>query len=337
MLEMQKPSSRASSDTPSTPASSKRAVSIPPSSQSATRLSTPRSGKAPVTGTFMLDPSRAAMSADATGKNVKLFPPSKPLAKDRAFWQRARTAASGPWTGSNSVSGFHLRRASFEDTPSRPFTAESTLGSMFNGNLDILRNNDVSGIAELLPLMAARPHNNSLASASFTEDSDAEVSDINMQDFLDMDDDESDSDETLSTPVDSATKSDTLDALDTPLKARHDVSGAGLLDHLDQQRGLVGSFRRNQHQAKHVSSLASHPATRASTSETNALQKGRRAAANTPITPARKKRASQDLTLTGAGVRKNVSTPLSARRPRSRGASLSANGMHETLGQSIMQ
>ncbi|KAK1020800.1 hypothetical protein LTR33_018720, partial [Friedmanniomyces endolithicus] len=148
-------------------------------------------------------------------------------------------------------------------------------------------------------------------------------------DFIDMDSDESDSEEptSASTFSSAAGPRDSYSSADT---SRND----SLLNHLDQQRGLVGSFRRNQNFAKQVSSLASHPVKRASTLESNALQKGRRAAANIPITPARKKRISQDLSLTGAGVRKAVGSPLAGRRPRSRGGSLS--GMHQTLGPSLM-
>lgn len=143
--------------------------------------------------------------------------------------------------------------------------------------------------------------------------------DINMQDFIDIDDTDSDSQDTPTASMTSLPQDE------------HDHS-AGLLTHFDQRQGIVGSFRRNQYQAKHFSSLASHPAKRASASEYNALQKGRRGAANTPMTPARKKRASQDLTPISSSVagisKKNASSPLmSSRRQRSRGNSLLGMGL----------
>ncbi|KAK4547717.1 hypothetical protein LTR36_000675 [Oleoguttula mirabilis] len=310
---------------PSTPTSAKRPVARAARAQ-ATPLSTPTTGKGPRMGTFVVDKSRATMSADSNGNRIKVLPPTKPCEKDKAFWDRARTAASSRSSTPRS-SGYWNMRTPGQEMPPRPFTAQSTLRSMFNGNLDILHNNDVSGLAgDLFPGLATRP-GASFASASMTEDSETEMTEVNMDDFLDMDDSDSESDELSSAPLTSPTQPGHSD----PFTSRND----SLLNHLDQQRGLVGSFRRNQTQAKHFSSLAANPAKRASTSEHNALQKGRRAAANIPVTPARKKRVSQDLGLTGAGVKKAVSSPLASRRPRSRGSSVS--GMQQTLSPSGMQ
>lgn len=280
-------------------------------------------------GTFNIDPTRASMSADSSRKQIQLWPPSRPSAKDKAFWDRVKRSAARRGSPQSSVY-FNMRSPHGDDMPQRPFTAQSTLSSMFNGNLDILRNNDMSGIAgDLFPTLRNRPHT-SFASISMTEDSEAELQDINMQDFIDLDDDESDSDEPSSATVTSPTNPNSFPDFTTMVDTRND----SLLGHLDQQRGLVGSFRRNQNHAKHISSLPAHPAHRASTSEHNALQKGRRAAANTPITPARKNRISQDLSLTGSGVKKAVGNPLAARRPHSRGGSSSA--LQQTLSQPLL-
>ena len=289
--------------------------------------------KGPRLGTFVLDKTRASMSADADSKQIKVFPPANPEGKDKAFWDRAKIAARSRSTPPRAGAFWNMRSPNKHDMPERPFTAQSTLGSMFNGNLDILRNNDVAGIgAEMFPAML--PKAATFPATTMSDDSGSEDQDIDMQEFLDIDDSGSESDVVQSTPVMSPGQSDVFDSFTSLGASRHD-SGTGLLDHLDQHRGLVGSFRRNQTQVKHVSSLASNAAKRASTSEYNALQKGRRAAANTPITPARRKRTSQDLSLTGSGVRKFVSSPLAGRRPRSRGGSMS--GIHQTLSPSIMK
>ena len=291
-----------------------------------TPLATPKTGKGPKMGTFAVDRSRATMSADTIANRIKVLPPSKPSEKDKAFWDRAKFAASSR-SGTSRSSGYWNMRTLGPELPQRPFTAQSTLGSMFNGNLDILRNNDDSGIAgELFPGMVPL-HNSAFTTASLAEDSDDEFPEVNMEEFLDMDQSESEDedDEQSSAPVTSPSQP----AL-TPISATQSRNDR-LLDHLDQQRGLVGSFRRNQNNAKLLSSLAANPASRASTSEHNALQKGKRAAANIPVTPARKKRVSQDLT--GAGVRKGANSPLANRRPRSRGGSISASA-HQQLGLS---
>lgn len=310
--------------------------------RTASKPSTPRpatpkgSSKTLKLGTFTLDPTRATMTSDSGGKNIKLLPPATPLAKDKAFWERAKTASSSR-DGSPGNSFITRPTPGADSMPARPFTTESTLGMMFQGNLDILRNNDVSGIVDdsragnLPPTFV--PAQTSFISTTTIPDSDTDIQeDINMQDFIDFSDSGSETDEQqvgiFSSPAHS-TFFDPLMEMDTP--SRH---GSDLMGHFDQYRGVVGSFRRNQHQARQVSSQASHPAKRASAHEYNALQKGRRGAANTPITPARKKRASQDLTPNNAGVRKSINSPLTARRPRSRGNSLvgiSANSLYQTL------
>ncbi|KAI6887881.1 hypothetical protein KC360_g373 [Hortaea werneckii] len=310
---------------PTTPTPSKPSS---PTNTQHSAVSTPKSGKGPKMGTFTVDNSRATMSADAQGNRIKVDPPSKPADKEKAFWDRARSAVSSRSSTPRSSVQWSVRTPGPE-LPPRPFTAQSTLGSMFNGNLDILRNNDVSGIAgDLLPGAAATHPMTSLASGSDYDDSDAEMPEVNMQDFLDIEESGSESDKPASAPITS------------PVAGADDVfsfpnRSDSLLNHLDQQRGLVGSFRRNQNQVRHVSSLAANPAKRAQTSEYNAMQQGRRAAANTPMTPARKNRASTDLSLTGSGVKKAVGSPLASRRPRSRGNSSAA--MQQTLGPSIMQ
>lgn len=326
---------RASSSTPSTPLPAKRALPSASHSPSTPRPVTPKDCKGPKAGTFAIDPTRATMTTDAEGRKIKLLPPTKPIEKDRAFWERARTANSSR-DGSPGNSYLTLPSPGAESIPARPFTAQSTLGSMFNGNLDILRNNDVAGIADdMFPAMMVQSQS-SITTMTTTEDSDADRQDINMQDFIDLNDSDSDSESPPTGVIASPTETDMFSSF-TSDSGCNERRGSGLLEHFDQYRGVVSSFRRNQHHAKHVSSLPSHPAKRASAHEYNALQKGRRGAANTPITPARKNRVSQDLTSNGAGIRKSLNSPLAARRPRSRGNSLagiSNSDLYQTLTRS---
>lgn len=279
----------------------------------------PGTGKGPKTGTFAIDPTRATVTVGASGRRITVMPPTKPLEKDKGFWERAQSANTRNISPANSLST--IVSPGVDKIPERPFTAQSTLGSMFNGNLDLLRNNDVSGIAEDLFPAVMRRSDTLLTTTTSTEDSEIEHPDVNMQDFLEIHDSGSDTDGTPSASIMSPVDSGMLSPF-TSGGGRVDGTSAALLSHFDQCRGVVGSFRRNQFQAKHFSSLPSHPAKRASASEYNALQKGRRGAANTPMTPARKKRVSQDLTPSGAGVRKSSNSPLVSRRPRSRGNSL---------------
>lgn len=297
----------------------KRAISTT-STPSTSRPTTPRTGRGPRTGTFVIDPTRPTMTTDAQGKNIKIIPPSQPRENERAFWERAKTANSSNTNTPPGSTYLTMPSPQSEDAPTRPLTARSTLGSMFNGDVDILRNHDISGIAEdLFPTVLPSRQTSFTAT---TDDSESEMQDINMQDFLAMDDSDDSESDVNGTP--------TADNV----FVRRDSLPSGLLRHFDQRRGVVGSFRRNQHTARHISSLASHPNERASTHEFNALQKGKRGAANTPITPARKKRVSQDLSFGSSGVRKSMGNPLSAsRRQRSRGNSLA--GINADLLQTL--
>lgn len=307
-----------------------RTISRATSTPSISRPSTPKTGRGPQMGTFAKDPSRATITNDSVARRTKIEPPRNPPEKDKAFWENARRANLKP-SGSRRGSDANMSPGS-ESIPDRPFTAQSTLGTMFNGNLDLLRNNDTSDRESAFmppPLSNAQL---SFSATSATEDSDDDSVDINMQDFIEMSDSDSD-DENRPTSSQLDLPSDT-EMYGSSQTIGMPNSSPGLLSHFELNRGLVGSFRKNQQSTKHFSSLASHPAKRASAHEYNALQKGRRGAANTPMTPARKKRASQDLTQISGGVRKSISSPLASRRPRSRGNSIATKnsaGLYETL------
>ena len=305
MLEMKK-AAGPSNKSPRTPSARKRPFSRDGSTASVSRQGSIRQGCGPRVGTFTLDPTRATMTTDAAGRRITLMPPTKPPERDKGFWERAKMANSR--RGSSNASHPTASSSGGEKPmPARPFTAESTLGSMFNGNLDILRNNHMEQTSAENALAVMHRECSSFSAATTTDASDTDGQHVNMQDFVDIGNSEPDSDELESGLMASPAESELM------------RNGS----HLALTPSTVTSFRNNQHQAKHLSSLASHPAKRASTHEYNALQKGRRGAANMPITPARKKRVSQDLsTPSAAGVRKNVVSPPSTRRTRSRGNSL---------------
>ena len=309
-----------------------------PPSPSTSRPTTPKGSTALKLGTFALDPTRATMTTDSDGKKLKMLPPATPPVKDKAFWDRAQSANNSR-DASPGKSYLTMPAPGADSIPDRPFTTESTLGLMFQGNLDILRNNDVNGIVDATPVVERMPppamvtSQTSFVSTTSMDDSDTDHQDINMQDFIDFSDDDSDTDEALASSMMTPEQACLDSYMASGTTSRR---GSDFMDHFDQYRNVVGAFRRNQNQAKHVSSLASHPAQRAKAHEFNGFQKGRRGAANTPMTPARKKRISQDLTLNGASVRKSISSPFSARRPRSRGnshAGLSASDLYQTLAQ----
>ncbi|EME88556.1 uncharacterized protein MYCFIDRAFT_89221 [Pseudocercospora fijiensis CIRAD86] len=303
-------------------------VSTPTTPVGSRKSSIARPGKLkvrskPMSGTFEHDPTQAHVKADVNGSGVRLVGPTKPSKEEAAFFDRARQAH-----GRNGSPGgafeWTVATPRAQSAPQRPFTAKSTLGTMFDGNLDFLRHNDNSGIATEFLLQATR--NSSVRSSFASSDTmrgssqDIDGSDVDMGDFVHgMEESESEADN--ESPPD-AVLSPTSDGFPD---FAHDTSpmhqSAGAVEHLSAVN--VSSFRNNQQRARQISSLAAHPAQRAQTSEANALQKGRRAAANTPMTPVRKNRGSQDLTRTGAGVAKSSASPLVQKHRRSRGNSLS--------------
>lgn len=259
----------------------------------------------------MCDPTKAILTTDKSTRKTILYPPSQPPAHNKAFWDRARSAVK---TSTGSPRGsIAIPLAARDASPERPFTAKATLGSMFDGRIDIF--DEATSLPSTHNTQAFPAFSSALmASFSATEensDMDAEYpatfnTMLNMDQF---DDDSSDADTNTPGPR---------------------TGEPAFLAH-----GVVGSFRLNQHRARFESSLPSNPAKRASAAEHNALQNGRRAAGNAPITPARKRRSnSQDLFRTGSGVRKNaalaLSSPVVARRRHSRGQSLSGR-LDQTL------
>lgn len=322
---------------PSTPVPSASASSKNMRTPARSRRSGHKSEKRPRSGTFIHDPAMASVSAEGKGAGVKLVCPAKPPESERAYWERARRAM-GSRDGSPGESVSWTRSTPRTAAPPRVLTAKSTLGTMFDGNLDFLRSNDECGIAnELFTPATSVEVKTSFASSTPTDDDPSDIeSTVNLEDFVQMSDSDMDLDDgaALSRPSTGITSPGQSASQDFFGAFTHDSSpmprgdGTDLLDHFDQQRGLVSSFRNNQHFARAVSSLAANPAKRAQTSEANALQKGRRSAANTPITPARKSRVSQDLSFANAGVKKNISSPLAQKHRRSRNNSLS-----QTLAQ----
>lgn len=322
-----------SKSAPSTPVGSKR--SSPALARSHTISSRPGSSKGargPRIGTFTHDPTRAFVTAAAGGSGIKVTCPTKPPEKDRAYWERARQALGSRDGSPNESVSWTRTTPQAPSMPKRPFTARSTLGTMFDGNLDFLRNNDEHGIVPKEFLAAARTDSmhSSMTSTTMTEEDESEDEGaVNINDFVEMEDS---SEEDEPAGVLSPTEDFFGEQIFESSPMAHREAAQGLLNHFDQQPGLVSSFRNNQNHARHVSSLAANPAKRAQASEANALQKGRRSAANTPITPARKKRVSQDLNLTGAGVKKNASPLVQKQRRRSRGNSLSQTLTKDRFG-----
>ncbi|KAG9654794.1 hypothetical protein KCU64_g6971, partial [Aureobasidium melanogenum] len=281
-----------------------------PATASSTRIRLPlrknknkRTPTQPKMGTFIIDPHRPVLTIDGVGVSQKstLWPAKIQSAAEKQLWERMHMLSN---TNSRATSRTTSPRQSVQLTPSGESDAMS-IGEEndFFDSFGALRTDQVIG-----PPEAFTPFVDVTASGAVIHDHDAAIPGaeeeqdpmcfLNFDDDDDEDQDMPDESDHVASPTTQSFSSQVTNTTSSQ------PGGFDLLAHLDRH-GVVGSFRRNQHFAKHVGSLPSHPALRASLSETNAMQTGRRAAANTPITPLRKKKAK------GVGARNSPMTTTS--------------------------
>lgn len=277
----------------------------------ARRASSPR---LPTPGTFILDPHRPVLLVDGAGNSQRntYYPARIQTPSDRAFWRKLSKAL---WKSNATRTRVQLSPGDNEDD-------EEMIQGLLTGN-DGLSIFDSAGrlLTEQIvgPANAFMPFTDIDAGGFVTEEnSQQSLSDDGEQGFLDLvnfdSDDDEDEDEEMPDESD-ATDANYNSASPFPY-LKSDSRGSDLLAHLDRNKALVGSFRRNQHIAKQVGSMASHPGLRASTSEVNAMQTGRRAAANTPITPLRKKRIGKNV---GSRSSPMLSPPIKSTARKNKG------------------
>lgn len=261
----------------------------------------------PKMGTFIIDPHRPVLTIDGVGVSQKstLWPAKIQSDADKQLWNRMHLLSNNNSRATSRTTS-PRQSVSVQLTPSGDSDAMS-IGdeNEFFDSFGALRTDQVIG-----PPEAFAPFVDVSASGAVIHDFDAVTTgaeDEGEQDpmcFLNFDDD--DEDEEMPDESEHHMESPTTPSFSSQVTntTSSQAGGFDLLAHLDRH-GVVGSFRRNQQFAKHVGSLPSHPALRASLSETNAMQTGRRAAANTPITPLRKKKAK------GVGARNSPMTSAS--------------------------
>ncbi|CAD0031224.1 unnamed protein product [Aureobasidium pullulans] len=313
------PPPKRASTAPTSPSS----VATPrPSNASTTHIRLPlrknknkRTPTQPKMGTFMIDPHRPVLTIDGVGVSQKstLWPAKIQSAADKQLWQRMHMLSNN---NSRATSRTTSPRQSVQLTPSGESDGMS-IGDEndFFDSFGALRTDQVIG-----PPEAFTPFVDVTASGAIIHDDDAAAAGAEEEQdpmcFLNFDDD--DEDEDMPDESDNNIASPTTQSFSSQVTNNPSSQSGGfdLLAHLDRH-GVVGSFRRNQQFAKHVGSLPSHPALRASLSETNAMQTGRRAAANTPITPLRKKKAK------GVGAR---NSPMTTYQPSQKSPPLKKKG-----------
>jgi len=284
----------------------------------------------PQRGRFVLDAYKPIVTVDCeTGKpdKIRIWPARKPNEQQKQFWKNAWAQGEIAYP-SRAASRNTSPRVSVQMTPtdysdsnlpSRQTSIDSA--NMMDAFFDEggrLRVDQIVGPAEaFMPQVHLNAYGfqDDMFQDRFQAVSGAEDEDEldPMASFVDFGDDEDDDMPDESDQLVSPSGSQSFPQVTATPSSRS--AGFDLLAHLDAHRGVVGSFRRNQQIAKHVGSLPSHPALRASASETNAMQTGRRAAANTPITPLRKKKTSKSV---GARNTPMTTSPLNKTPPMKR-------------------
>jgi hypothetical protein len=254
---------------------------------------------------------------------IRFWPARAPIEQQKQFlkevWDIEASVDASHTASRNTSPRVPMTSTEYSDSnmPSRQTSIESS--NMMDAFFDEggrLRADQILGPAEIfMPQMDlnAYGYQDDMFQGSFQAASGAEDEMDPLASFVDFGDDEDDEMPDEPDTLMSPTASQSFSHLNNTPSSKS--AGFDLLAHLDAHRGVVGSFRRNQQIAKHVGSLPSHPALRASASETNAMQTGRRAPANTPITPLSKKRTGK-----GVGARNSpiTASPLIKSPPMKR-------------------
>ncbi|GAM90521.1 hypothetical protein ANO11243_085650 [Dothideomycetidae sp. 11243] len=334
-----------------TPANKRRLAGKTKSTKTSPDAGTPR---LPTAGTFDMDPTRNVLLVDGAGASQRntLYPARIQTAEQRRYWQKMHQAYQK--RTSMPLTSVQMSPADLSDDfdPASPFfDSESPFdpfGSLLPGQI-------------MGPPEAFLPFTSVDASGTVTEDTSMASGSDDEEDILEpfvnfdegKEDDEDDSADTSDYFGSlTRTRSNTFPSTTSPAPVASSPAtpsvngrappsspfGGDLFSHLSRSKGLVHSFRMNQHYAKHIASYAADPTVRYSTSEMNAMQTGRRKAANTPITPLRKKRGGSLSKIgkvdwsKGLGVEKMGPPPIAGRdgtghfkRPSSSGSGI-ANG-----------
>ena len=264
----------------------------------------PSRPRGPSMGSWVADPTKPIAVVDKTGKNIIFYPAKRPLPQVTAQASSNSSTLNSPTTSLGRLANaFEDSENDRSDETSRGFpnsllpAADLMMSGLFNGPSV----NDFF----MHPGQVVGPPQAFYSLGSFGPgDEDEDYSDddceneLNMDDFIDFGDTTSDSEAVASEDNDEPAITDNPTPNETPVptpvqtpiraeprKEIHKSSSEGLLEHFD--RGVVSSFRRNQN--RHQNLLRRPP------NNTNVLviKGGRHIAANSPISPLRKRKTNQ--------------------------------------------
>lgn len=301
------------------------------------------SASLPILGQFVLDRSKAVAYRHKS-LGVVVHPPKDPNHELAVFFPRSDTSSTAQSSPRMPFQSFNADDSDFSDASRNPFSG--TLDVMFSGMFGGASNQTYNFGGQVIgPPEAFYPFKSIDSSGSMFEFDDGSYDDDDDDDYEDQmdihdfiqfgvsDDDDEEAagmsyrettgaeDSEACSPI-SPAPTDASSAM-TPFR-KNSVGGSELmltpapsqsmLEHLD--RGFVTSFRNNQDRAKRLSRLPHDPAERASTSRP--IRSGY--AANTVITPMRKRKPSRDeainMKMSGSGFSPNKISKKEMKPPR---------------------
>lgn len=200
----------------------------------------------PRMGTWCVDPTKHYAIVDASAKTLLIFPARRPAKHDRMYEYITRSAST---TANNSPRQPFSQLAiapNYCEIDHSDISSQGIVSPMFgppNALDNVLSENNFLGTSPVYPDYAS-------ADAAFfadmgdDDDDDDYENGITMEDLINFDGGEDDSDVEME---DSRPSSSASDSNDLPAACHNTRS---LLDHLDTQ-GVVTAFRQNQHMVEH--------------------------------------------------------------------------------------
>ncbi len=270
-------------------------------------------------GSWIADPNKPIAVIDCTGKRMVIYPARNPSKRDaNVFGQAVSTDSSIAATSPrNSFVGL-VGGIDDSDNDRSDFSSQECGGPMLSAGANLIMPGLFHGAqgSEFLlggqvlgPPEAFYPFKSISADGNVIEDDEGDDDEDdenlwNVHDFIDFGDGSSDSDQNTANNTEvppSPSTSTMADLASTPAEAQPASASKNtaqeLLDHFD--RGVVNAFRRNQHRhqtmlrrPQHREFMGSGPA---SAKAGSAIKGGRTVAANSPISPLRKRKASFNL------------------------------------------
>ncbi|KAI9678760.1 MAG: hypothetical protein M1817_005817 [Caeruleum heppii] len=292
----------------------------------------------PALGSWIADPTKPIAIIDSSGKRLIIYPPQTPSRKDSDL--SGSMASSGASTVNNSPQTPQANLVPYAPANTQDLTralhhsqgplsgsaANLMMGGLLHGapGNEYLLGGQIIGPPEAFYPWRSVDANGELEHEIDDDDADDDDEEmLNVADFIDFGDDSSEDDDDTprhsmstakSTPTGAAPSQSASDTQSQQNGSTDDTT-QNMLHHFD--RGVVTAFRRNQARHKYLISRPSLPSRDTLGSgflSNRAIKGGRFAAANSPISPKRKRKSSFGSLPLAGNVRNKVISGHTRRR-----------------------